>query len=148
MIPDQSATKDASVIEVGLGGRLDSTNVVTPELAIITNIALDHADYLGSTIPAIAGEKAGIIKPGVPLLTAEPDSGVLALFLARANALRAPMYALRPEDVRNVSFDLSGTSFNTMCSPMRTELLDCSAATSRISSASGCAPSAVANGAS
>ena len=105
---------EVAVIEVGLGGRLDSTNVVTPELAIITNIALDHADYLGSTIPAIAGEKAGIIKPGVPLLTAEPDSGVLALFLARANALRAPMYALRPEDVRNVSFDLSGTSFNTM----------------------------------
>lgn len=105
---------DVAVIEVGLGGRLDSTNVVTPELAIITNIALDHADYLGSTIPAIAGEKAGIIKPGVPLLTAEPDSSVLALFLARANALRAPMYALRPEAVRNVSFDLTGTTFSTM----------------------------------
>jgi dihydrofolate synthase/folylpolyglutamate synthase len=105
---------DVAVIEVGLGGRLDSTNVITPELAIITNIALDHADYLGSTIPAIAGEKAGIIKPGVPLLTAEPDSGVLALFLARANALQAPMYALRPEDLRNVRFDLTGTTFSTM----------------------------------
>ncbi len=105
---------DVAVIEVGLGGRLDSTNVIAPQLAIITNIALDHADYLGHTLTAIAGEKAGIIKPGVPLLTAEQDAGILSLFLARANAVGAPMYAVRSEDVRNVRFDLNGTTFDTM----------------------------------
>ncbi|MCB0682763.1 MAG: bifunctional folylpolyglutamate synthase/dihydrofolate synthase, partial [Saprospiraceae bacterium] len=56
---------DWAVVETGLGGRLDSTNVITPELSLITNISFDHQDFLGDTLPAIAGEKAGIIKPGV-----------------------------------------------------------------------------------
>ena len=59
---------DYQVLETGLGGRLDATNVVTPEVSVITSISLDHTDVLGSTIPQIAGEKAGIIKPGVPVI--------------------------------------------------------------------------------
>ena len=64
---------DAAVIEAGLGGRLDSTNVVTPELSIVTTIGLDHCALLGSTLEAIAGEKAGIFKPGVPALVGESN---------------------------------------------------------------------------
>jgi dihydrofolate synthase/folylpolyglutamate synthase len=60
---------DLAVVEVGLGGRLDSTNVLLPLVSVITNVALDHQEYLGSTIEAIAGEKAGIIKKGVPTVT-------------------------------------------------------------------------------
>jgi len=58
---------DYAVIETGLGGRLDSTNVIIPELSVITNIGLDHTNFLGTTLKAIAGEKAGIIKKGVPV---------------------------------------------------------------------------------
>jgi len=72
---------DWAVVEVGLGGRLDSTNVVTPELAVITNVGLEHTDVLGSTVEEIAREKGGIIKPGRPVLTAigadDPAGGVL-----------------------------------------------------------------------
>lgn len=102
---------EVAVVEVGLGGRLDSTNVVHPELAIITNIAFDHADYLGNTLTAIAGEKAGIIKPGVPLLTAEDETEVLGLFRARAAELAVPVHALAPGEVRQITFDTTGTTF-------------------------------------
>ena len=64
---------DAAVIETGLGGRLDSTNVITPELALVTTIGLDHCALLGDTLEAIAGEKAGIFKPGVPALVGESN---------------------------------------------------------------------------
>ena len=64
---------DAAVIETGLGGRLDSTNVITPELALVTTIGLDHCALLGNTLEAIAGEKAGIFKPGVPALVGESN---------------------------------------------------------------------------
>ena len=64
---------DAAVIETGLGGRLDSTNVLTPELALVTTIGLDHCAQLGNTLEAIAGEKAGIFKPGVPALVGESN---------------------------------------------------------------------------
>src|SRR5689334_16760758 len=62
---------DIAVVEVGLGGRLDSTNIITPELSVITNIGWDHMNILGDTIPAIAFEKAGIIKKGVPAIIGE-----------------------------------------------------------------------------
>lgn len=62
---------DFAVIEVGLGGRLDSTNIITPELCVITNISFDHMQYLGDTLPQIAAEKAGIMKPGVPCVIGE-----------------------------------------------------------------------------
>ena len=79
-----------SVIEVGLGGRLDATNVVVPFLTAITNVDLDHCDYLGSTLSEIALEKAGVIKSGVPLLTAEADDRIRAVLSATCDSLGAP----------------------------------------------------------
>ncbi len=75
---------DWAVMEVGLGGAIDSTNVITPQLAVITNVAMDHMDYLGNNLTEIAGVKAGIIKPGTPVLTAARDEEVLAVLRRRA----------------------------------------------------------------
>lgn len=75
---------DLAIIEVGLGGRLDSTNVITPLLSVITNIGYDHMDILGSTLPAIAAEKAGIIKPGVPVTISETQPETQAVFVEKA----------------------------------------------------------------
>ena len=75
---------DIAVIEVGLGGRLDATNILTPILSVITNIGLDHTDLLGDTLPKIAFEKAGIIKPHVPCVIGETDPETMPVFLARA----------------------------------------------------------------
>ncbi len=71
---------DIAVIEVGMGGRYDATNVITPLLSVITNVGLDHTDYLGPTTAHIAREKAGIIKEGVPVVTAESDIQILDIF--------------------------------------------------------------------
>src|SRR5690606_1580200 len=83
---------DIAVIEVGLGGRLDSTNVITPELSLITNIGLDHKDLLGDTLVQIAGEKAGIIKPGVPVVISERQPEIDYVFIRRARELGSPIY--------------------------------------------------------
>jgi len=83
---------DIAIIEVGLGGRLDSTNVITPELSVITNISYDHMQILGNTLPEIASEKAGIIKPGVPVVVSETQSEVEAVFADKAKALGAPIH--------------------------------------------------------
>ena len=76
---------DIAVIEVGLGGRLDATNILTPILSVITNIGLDHTEYIGHTLPEIAAEKAGIIKPGVPCVIGETDPLTAPVFLRRAD---------------------------------------------------------------
>ncbi len=78
---------DIAVIEVGMGGRLDSTNIITPELSIITNIGYDHQQFLGNTLPVIAKEKAGIIKPNVPVVIGEthPDTTNVFQDAAREN---------------------------------------------------------------
>ena len=75
---------DIAVIETGLGGRLDSTNVLTPLLSVITNIGMDHTEFLGNTLPQIAREKAGIIKPGVPCVIGETHPQTMNVFLSRA----------------------------------------------------------------
>lgn len=75
---------DIAVIEVGLGGRLDSTNLITPEVSVITNIGLDHTQFLGDTIPQIAGEKAGIIKKDIPCVISEYTSETKPVFEAAA----------------------------------------------------------------
>lgn len=75
---------DIAVVEVGLGGRLDSTNIITPEVSVITNIGWDHKDLLGDTLEKIAGEKAGIIKPGVPVVVSERQQGIDGIFVAKA----------------------------------------------------------------
>ncbi len=83
---------DIAVIEVGLGGRLDSTNVITPLASLITNISYDHQDILGNTLPQIAAEKAGIIKPAVPAVVGERQEAVAAVFREKAARAGAPVY--------------------------------------------------------
>jgi len=75
---------DIAVVEVGLGGRLDSTNVLTPILSVITNIGFDHTEFLGNTLPKIAREKAGIIKPNIPVVIGETHPQTMNVFLDRA----------------------------------------------------------------
>lgn len=87
---------EAAVIEVGLGGRLDATNVITPQVAVVTNISLEHQEYLGRTLAEIAGEKAGIIKPGVPVITATSGEA-LAVIRRMADEQRAALVSVREE---------------------------------------------------
>ena len=88
---------DVAVIEVGLGGRLDCTNVIRPDLCIITNISLDHVQFLGDTLEKIAGEKAGIIKPGVPVVIGETTPETRPVFLKKAREEGAPIYFAEEE---------------------------------------------------
>lgn len=82
---------DIAVIEVGLGGRLDSTNVISPELSIITNIGYDHMNLLGNTLAEIAGEKAGIIKPNIPVIVGEHQATIANVFEIKAKESNAPL---------------------------------------------------------
>lgn len=82
---------DVAVIETGLGGRLDSTNIITPEISVITNIGLDHMDILGDSLEKIAGEKAGIIKEKVPVVIGETHKNTRDVFDATARAKQAPI---------------------------------------------------------
>ena len=82
---------DIAMIEVGLGGRLDSTNIITPELCVITNISFDHMQFLGNTLPAIAGEKAGIIKNGIPVVIGEASGDVKKVFEHCVEEVHAPI---------------------------------------------------------
>lgn len=80
------------ILECGLGGRLDATNVCCPELCVITKVGLDHCDWLGSSVEEIAGEKAGIVKPGVPVVLGRNDVRVRAVVSARAASVGAPFF--------------------------------------------------------
>lgn len=82
---------DIAVIEVGLGGRLDSTNIITPILSIITNISLDHTQFLGDTLPKIAAEKAGIIKTHIPVVIGEAEGEVRTVFETKARQQKSPV---------------------------------------------------------
>lgn len=82
---------DIAIIEVGMGGRLDSTNIIHPELSVITNIGLDHVHVLGDTLQAIAGEKAGIIKKSTPVIIGEYQDATAAVFREKAEAMKAPL---------------------------------------------------------
>jgi len=83
---------DIAIIEVGLGGRLDSTNVIKPELSVITNISLDHVSMLGNTLAEIAVEKAGIIKPNTPIVIGETQPETKDVFIKKAEECKAPIY--------------------------------------------------------
>lgn len=82
---------DIAVIEVGLGGRLDATNIIMPLVSVITNIGLDHTQFLGNTLEAIAGEKAGIIKPNIPVVIGEYTDETKPVFVAKAEQNNAPI---------------------------------------------------------
>ena len=86
---------DVAVLETGLGGRLDATNVCAPEVCVITSIGLDHHEYLGPTHAAIAGEKAGIIKPGIPVVIGDLPPEAEAVVVARAREVGAAFYFVR-----------------------------------------------------
>ena len=106
------AKVDYAVLETGLGGRLDATNVCVPELCVITRIGLDHCDWLGDTVEKIASEKAGIIKPGVPVVLGENVPEVRAVVEARAKEVGAPFfYAPEVASAADVprDFSLAGT---------------------------------------
>nr|MDA8422316.1 bifunctional folylpolyglutamate synthase/dihydrofolate synthase [Nitrospiraceae bacterium] len=85
---------DIAVIEVGMGGRLDSTNVITPLVSVITNIDLEHTEFLGNTLERIAAEKAGIVKAGVSLVTGATQADVIRVIEREAGGKRAPVYRL------------------------------------------------------
>lgn len=88
---------DIAVVEVGLGGRLDATNVITPLVSVVTKIALEHTDYLGPDLASIAREKAGIAKPGVPFITGEADPAVLEVLRSEARRRGAkPIVTVNP----------------------------------------------------
>lgn len=108
---------DLAVVEVGLGGRLDATNVIEPDLTIVTNVALDHAEFLGREIESVAREKAGIIKPDVPALVGEPDPRIRALLEERAHAVGAPFHTLDPSDVDAVRVAPDATTFRLSTRP-------------------------------
>ena len=106
---------DIAVIEVGLGGRLDSTNIITPEVSVITNISLDHTNLLGNTLPEIAAEKAGIIKIGIPVVIGESQESVKKVFEEKANLLNAPIFwadqSLSIDNKKNIKGKLQWSVF-------------------------------------
>jgi dihydrofolate synthase/folylpolyglutamate synthase len=104
---------DIAVIEVGMGGRLDATNIVIPEASVITNISYDHREFLGNTLKKIAFEKAGIIKRGIPVITSYQEPEVMAVIEKKAVEKGAELYAygrdfssvLKKEDLPGICFD-------------------------------------------
>jgi folylpolyglutamate synthase/dihydrofolate synthase len=90
---------DIAVVEVGMGGRLDATNVLNPILSVITNIGLDHCEFLGHSLAEVAAEKAGIIKAGVPVIIGEHQAETDAVFMKQAAAVQAPLYFAQDEYV-------------------------------------------------
>ncbi len=109
---------EIAVIEVGLGGRLDSTNIITPELSVITNIGLDHTNLLGNTMEEIAGEKAGIIKENIPVVIGERRVETAQVFIQKATEKNAPLYFAadsfslkhwKLNDILNVSIEKNAT---------------------------------------
>ncbi len=99
---------DIAVIEVGMGGRLDSTNIITPEVSVITNIGLDHTAHLGSTLPEIAREKAGIIKKDVPVVIGEKNKATTPVFTETAKNQNAKLIFAQDLRFPKYSTDLKG----------------------------------------
>ncbi len=106
---------DIAVIEVGLGGRLDSTNIITPEVSVITNIGLDHTQFLGTTLPEIASEKAGIIKNNIPVIVGEYQEEVMDVFISKSKELNAPLTLATSVVNEDYSSDLSGSYQKNNC---------------------------------
>ena len=109
----RSRDVDVAVIETGLGGRLDSTNIISPVLSVITNISFDHTALLGHTLPEIASEKAGIIKPNTPVVVGEAEGDVLEVFVRKANETNSSLIlpANNPEIINVETNNLSQRYF-------------------------------------
>jgi dihydrofolate synthase/folylpolyglutamate synthase len=109
----RTARCDAMAVETGMGGRLDATNIVSPLAAVITLIELEHTEYLGETLAAVAGEKAGIVKAGVPLILAAQEDEALGVFRERAGEQGAPLlYFPEAVELRDIRVTKEGTRFN------------------------------------
>ena len=100
---------DIAIIEVGMGGRLDSTNIITPVLSVITNIGFDHMAFLGNTLEKIAGEKAGIIKPNIPVIIGETGPETKPVFLLKAKENGAPIHFAETAETPLPDCDLKGS---------------------------------------
>jgi dihydrofolate synthase/folylpolyglutamate synthase len=116
-----------AVVETGMGGRLDATNVVEPEVSIITNISMDHREFLGNTLSDIASEKAGIIKPRTPVITASRSPDVISILSETAEGLDAKVHLFNRDfsgsllfmDDRQILFDYSGhAAYNNLSMPV------------------------------
>lgn len=106
---------DIAVVEVGLGGRLDSTNIISPLVSVITNISFDHTDMLGNTLPLIASEKAGIIKPHTPVVIGEEQAETTPVFIEKAHECDAPIvFASQNFSVKTVESGLGFTVFEVL----------------------------------
>jgi dihydrofolate synthase/folylpolyglutamate synthase len=99
---------DIAIIEVGMGGRLDSTNIITPLISVITNIGMDHTQFLGNTLTAIAGEKAGIIKPAIPVVIGEYTDETKLVFLEIAKKNNSEIYFASETITSSYPSDLKG----------------------------------------
>ena len=99
---------DIAVIEVGMGGRLDATNIITPLVSVITNIGLDHTQFLGNTLAAVATEKAGIIKPNIPVVIGEYTPETQPVFLAKAKENKSDLYFASDLITTSYTSDLIG----------------------------------------
>lgn len=108
----KNSKTDVCVIETGLGGRLDSTNVVDPRLTVITPVDIDHAEYLGNTLEKIAFEKAGIIKKGVPLILAPQEESAKTVILKKAEEMKSQVHDLELAGLDNIVITKNGTTFN------------------------------------
>lgn len=119
------AKVDIAVIEVGMGGRLDSTNVIQPELAIITNIGFDHMQFLGDTLPLIAGEKAGIIKNQTPVVISSRQEEVAPVFVAKAQSEHAPIFFAQDSvKVKKIGYAASGNGLFELIANGQTERVE------------------------
>jgi dihydrofolate synthase/folylpolyglutamate synthase len=112
---------ETAVVEVGLGGRLDSTNVVQPAVTVITPVDLDHQAFLGDTIEAIAGEKAGILKAGVPAVFTRQRPDAMAVLEARASALGMRVRRAEEFAIRDLEMDARGSRFSGIECPLAGE---------------------------
>ncbi len=99
---------DIAIVEVGMGGRLDSTNIISPEVSVITNIGLDHTQFLGNSLAAIAREKAGIIKSGIPVVVGETTEETIGVFREVAKWQNAPLYLCEEQPFPEYASDLKG----------------------------------------
>jgi dihydrofolate synthase / folylpolyglutamate synthase len=99
---------DVVVVETGMGGRLDSTNIITPLVSVITNIGMDHTQFLGNTLAAIAAEKAGIIKPGIPVIIGEYTFETKPVFETKAKETESEIYFAQHDDLPDYPSDLLG----------------------------------------
>ena len=108
------ANVDVAVVEVGLGGRLDSTNVVMPVVSVLTNVGMDHMQFLGDDLRLIASEKAGIAKPGVPLVTAVQSPDLLDIIRSRASIVGAPLTTVSETEIVHTTLAADHTSVSVV----------------------------------